>query len=105
VIGGDDVDGLAGGFAAIILHGHLRCDDRADALIGRKHARLVVEHADPNAILGMSCADKHAAKRGHEHSRAKKLSHAFPPVKEKAAFATTSKLLITYKHFEDCQFT
>jgi len=24
---------------------------------------------------------------------------------EKAAFATTSKLLITYKYFEDCQFT
>ena len=83
VIGGDDVDGLAGGLAAIILHGHLRGDDRADALIGRKHARLVVEHADPDAILGISGADEHAAERGNEHSRAKKLSHAFPPVKRK----------------------
>jgi hypothetical protein len=50
-------------------------------------------------------ADEYAAERGNEHSCAKKLSHAFPPAKEKAAFATTSKLLITYKYFEDCQFT
>jgi hypothetical protein len=50
-------------------------------------------------------ADEYAAERGNEHSRAKKLSHTFPPAKEKAAFATTSKLLITYKYFEDCQFT
>jgi hypothetical protein len=105
VIGGDDVDGLAGGLAAIILHRHLRGDDGSYALIGRKHARLVVEHADPDPVLGISGADEDAAKRGNEHSRAKKLSHAFPPAKEKAAFATTSKLLITYKQFEDCQFT
>ena len=53
MIGGDDVDGLAGGLAAIILHRHLRSNDRAYALIGRKHARLVVEHADPDAVLGL----------------------------------------------------
>src|SRR5205823_5741424 len=43
VVGGDDVDRLAGGLAAVILHRHLRGDDGAYALIGRKHAGLVVE--------------------------------------------------------------
>jgi hypothetical protein len=55
--------------------------------------------------LALRCTNEHAAERGNKHSCAKKLSHAFPPGKEKAAFATTSKLLITYKYFEDCQFT
>ena len=51
MIGGDDLHNLAGGLAAVILDRHLGRDHRADALISREHARLIVQDADTDLVL------------------------------------------------------
>ncbi|MGX0981925.1 hypothetical protein AB7M67_003034 [Bradyrhizobium japonicum] len=60
VIRRDDLDGLAGGLAAIILDRHFCGDDRPNPLIARERTGLVVQDADLHGILGK-------ARRGNQH--------------------------------------
>ena len=80
MVGRYDLDLLAGGLAAVIFNRHLRGDDRADTLVGRKHARLIVEHADPDAILSLRSGYRECAGcEDNKHRRTKNLSHGHPP--------------------------